>query len=36
MEKNNNFDDDRTFEYTGKAKPKKKAIEVKNGLIPKK
>ncbi|EFB3218809.1 TPA: HNH endonuclease [Escherichia coli] len=32
MEKNNNFDDDRTFEYTGKAKPKKKAIEVKNGL----
>ena len=32
IEENNNFDDAQIFEYIGKAKPKKNAIEVKNGL----
>ncbi|HCQ8454894.1 TPA: HNH endonuclease [Klebsiella oxytoca] len=32
IEENNNFDDAQTFEYSGKAKPKKNSIEVKNGL----
>jgi 5-methylcytosine-specific restriction protein A len=32
IEKSNIFDNVQTFEYTGEAKPKKNAIEVKNGL----